>query len=391
MDRRCWRRAPTGFGFALADGIDYLDGGAWDALTAGRSVFLRRDYLRVLETAGPANLRPRYALVFRDRRPVAAVAAQSVQVKGEGLLPAQGFRRRAFGGAFGRWEERLLVCGNLLACGPHGVAFAPGETDAWPGVAEALYRLRKADRLLGQHDFVVVKDLPASDAASAGALEGFAYEAVETEPQMSLALQPDWRTHADYLAALNTKYRGAARRVLKEVEAAGITVTSGPVAPAEAEALHALYLQVATQADVRLVTLPAAHWPALSAALGDDLRCTVLRRDGAPVAFVVTLRDGDVATAYFVGFDRAVEAPLYLRLLHGVVADALALGCRRVDFGRTALEPKARLGARPEPVTVYLRHRVPVMNWLLKALLCGTEPEPVPERSPFKDAAPAAT
>jgi hypothetical protein len=72
------RHRPTGFGFALADRVDYLDGLAWDSLTAQDSVFLSRRYLRVLEDCGPRNVRQRYALVFRGRDAVAAVAAQAV-------------------------------------------------------------------------------------------------------------------------------------------------------------------------------------------------------------------------------------------------------------------------------------------------------------------------
>src|SRR5258705_8142696 len=74
------RHRPSGFGFALADSIDYLDAGQWNKVTAGKSIFLSQRYLRVLEQAGPDNLRQRYALVFRVRDPVAAVAAQSVTV-----------------------------------------------------------------------------------------------------------------------------------------------------------------------------------------------------------------------------------------------------------------------------------------------------------------------
>ena len=276
-----------------------------------------------------------------------------------------------------------------LSCGQHGVAFAAGEdpTALWPAVTEALHRLRRADRQLGQHDFVLVKDLATDDEPAATALRAMSYERIDTEPQMCLTLEPGWKTHEDYLKALTTKYRGAARKVLKETEKAGIVAESCVVDPAEGPALHGLYMQVASNANVRLVTLPPEHFPALCAALGPDVRCTVLRRGGQPVAFVTTLRDGDSAAAYFVGFDRevATEAPLYLRLLHAAIADALAMGCRQIAFGRTALEPKARLGARPQPVAVYLRHRVPVMNWLLRALLCGVEAEPAPDRNPFKE------
>ena len=37
-----------------------------------------------------------------------------------------------------------------------------------------------------------------------------------------------------------------------------------------------------------------------------------------------------------------------LRLLHASIADAIALGATELSFGRTALEPKARLGAKPQ-------------------------------------------
>lgn len=395
LDRR--PRLPAGFTFALSESIDSLDAVTWDTLVGGRTAFLDRRYLRVVEGAGPPNLRPRYALVMRDRQPVAAIAAQSVHVQGSDLFEADPAAargaRRALRGVAKRWEERLLVCGNLLSCGPHGVAAAPGLTPEalWPAVHEALHRLRKAERHTGAHDFVLVKD-HCGPEAEAEPLARMAFEPIETEPQMSLALEPGWRTYEDYLKALTTKYRGAAKKVFKEVAEAGLTVTRGPIDPAEGPALHALYLQVAQAADVRLVCLPPEHFPALSAALGDDCRCTVIRREGRPVAFVTTLRDGDGAAAYFVGFDRAEaeRAPLYLRLLHAAIEDAFALGARHVSFGRTALEPKARLGARPVPTRVHLQHRVPVMNWLLRALLCGVEPEPAPDRNPFKTAAVGA-
>jgi hypothetical protein len=73
-------------------------------------------------------------------------------------------------------------------------------------------------------------------------------------------------------------------------------------------------------------------------------------------------------------------------LLYTTVADAIAWRCQRLSLGRTALEPKAGLGAKPEPMSVWLRHRVPTLNWLMRGLL-GTVPHgEAPERSPFKAA-----
>lgn len=51
-ERHDQRHKPTGFGFAFADRVDYLDPARWDAVTAQSSVFLSRRVLRVIEAMG---------------------------------------------------------------------------------------------------------------------------------------------------------------------------------------------------------------------------------------------------------------------------------------------------------------------------------------------------
>src|SRR5262249_9110934 len=118
------RHRPTNFGFAISDRVDYLDGAAWDGLTANDSVFLSRRYLRVLERSGPANVRPRYALIFRGRDPVGAVVAQAVSASAA-RVPKEA-PPRVVSAALKRVDQQILVCGNLLSWGFHGVAFADG-------------------------------------------------------------------------------------------------------------------------------------------------------------------------------------------------------------------------------------------------------------------------
>jgi hypothetical protein len=111
-----------------------------------------------------------------------------------------------------------------------------------------------------------------------------------------------------------------------------------------------------------------------------------IKRDGELLGFVTSLHDGDTAVGYNIGFDRpaALEIPLYLRLLNAVVEDAISLGGRRLSLGRTALEPKARLGAKPQPMRVLVRHRIPMLNVLVRALLHTISHDEPPERNPFK-------
>jgi predicted N-acyltransferase len=380
------RHRPTGFGFALAESIDYLDAARWDSLTAQASVFLSRPYLRVLETAGPENVQQRYAMIFRGREAVAALAAQSVTVSAASVPKAA--PRKVVAAPLEQLEERLLVCGNLLSWGFHGLAFAPGvdRCELWPAVAEAIYKIRRADRLLGSTDLVMIKDVPDEHAPEAETLKRFSYRQLETEPNMVLELSPAWRSYEDYLASLTSNYRKAARKIVKDVEAADCSVE--PLAEIErhGEALHSLYLQVHHRQKLRLVTLSPRFIPSLAAAFGDALRCTVVRRDSQLLGFVTTLRDGDTAVGYYIGFDGAAngEAPIYFRLLQAVIDDAIQLGCRRVSLGRTALEPKARLGARPVPLRIWMRHRIPALNLVVRGLLQTVSHDEAPDRNPFK-------
>lgn len=100
------------------------------------------------------------------------------------------------------------------------------------------------------------------------------------------------------------------------------------------------------------------------------------------------LRDGELAVGYYIGYDRtaATSLSLYLRLLHSVVEQAIEWGCRRLSLGRTALEPKARLGARPQPLFIWARHRHPAVNFFVRKLVHAIPHQEPPERNPFKAA-----
>ncbi len=400
LARARFRRQPAPVQFAFGDRIDFVNGAHWDEVTAHRGALLQRDYFRALQGALPANMDVRYALLYQAQQPVAALAMQLVDVAGTRLAkapdePRKGLRGLAARGAAElgkKLNPRVLVVGNLLTYGSHGIAIRPGcEQDPaiWHGIGEAAYRVRRAEKHGGSADFVLVKDLSAQELQHSGLLRDLGYRPVETEPNMVLAVRDGWRNHDDYLGALVGKYRKNVRsRVLAPIEAAGLQCVAIDDVTAVAPRLHELYLAVHENAAVRPVTLGADYWPALARGAAGRVRFGALRRGETLLGFVVTLRDDDdTAIAYHIGFDRqaAQELPLYLRLLHCSIADAIEMGAKRVSFGRTALEPKAMLGARPEPLHVWVRHRQPVLNKLLRGLLGRVHHDEAPVRNPFPD------
>jgi hypothetical protein len=87
--------------------------------------------------------------------------------------------------------------------------------DLWAAVADALYRIRRADRLFGDTDLVIVKDVTDPHAADAEELKRFSYRPLETEPNMLLDLAPAWRGYDDYLAGLTAKRWAIGSAVLR--------------------------------------------------------------------------------------------------------------------------------------------------------------------------------
>ncbi|NRR31562.1 GNAT family N-acetyltransferase [Oxalobacteraceae bacterium] len=398
-------RGPAPLYYAIADAIGMLDAGAWTALAKEAGFFMSIDYLKTLEQVLPHNLAARYALIYQgdgaERTPVAAVYMQIAEISLAQARPEKNADepshalRAPLDKLAHSAKQRVLTCGNLLTFGQHGIAFAKNVDAklAWHGVAEVLYRVRQAEKIAGKTHFIMIKDLHAPYIDQATHLSNLSYRYVETEPNMVLDLHPDWKHYDDYLASLASKYRGNVRNsIFKPIDEAACTVEQlSDVLAAQAQ-LHALYKAVQTNAGFRPFELLPEYFYALQQVAGERFRCSVVRQNGALLGFLISVADGDTAIAYHIGFDReaAAELPIYLRLLHAGIADAIALGCKQISYGRTALEPKAALGARPQPFGILVRHRQPVLNKMMKHLLLGIEHDDAPARSPFKKTAAAS-
>ncbi|MFZ6760441.1 GNAT family N-acetyltransferase [Undibacterium sp. Ji50W] len=396
-------RGPADLHYALADSISLLDAAAWQEVTAQAGFFMSLDYLSTLEQVLPINLSARYALIFSGlgagRQLLAAVYMQIADIS---LAQARPEKPDKPLDADKKWglpidqlaqaaKQRVLTCGNLLIYGQHGIAFAPDVDSklAWHGVVEVLYRVRQAEKLAGKTHFVMIKDLHDPYIKQAAHLENLSYRYIETEPNMMLTLAPEWKNYDDYLASLASKYRANIRNaILKPMDEAGCTIEHLPDLAPHIDSIFALYKAVQVNAGFRPFELLPDYFLALQQVAGDRFRCSVIKRDGNLLGFLISVADGDTAIAYHIGFDRvaAADLPIYLRLLHAGIADALALGCKQISYGRTALEPKAALGAKPQTFGIFVRHRQPVLNKLMKRLLLGIEHEDAPERNPFKKA-----
>ena len=453
--------APAGFRFALADSIAFLNPDHWDRVATRSGLFLSRLFLQLLEQHLPGNLSTHYAIVYAGDRPVAAVVAQSLEIRVADLSPGSlpeatpGFwhslgeasqrsisqvRKRVLlydnlllwpfreepvpavapgdlwpDVASNLWHRfrrllkvaehavefpvawvhvRFLVCGNLLSTGPHGVAFAEGEDPArlWPAVVEALNRMKRSSTIFGESDMVMIKDLTDEQAGAGLALRNSNFRRFETEPNMVLELNPSWASFDDCLNDMKSAYRSRIRKTLQSLDESGIVlerITPEQVEDAAVE-IYGLYHQVHDRKKLRLATIGEKWIPALARHYQNDFRTVVARakEGGKILGFVTLIRDGDSAFGYYMGFDKAGAArglPLYVSLVYACVAQAIEMRASRVVLGRTALGPKAQIGAKPQAMYGYLRHRSSVLNFAVPSILAVLPaPKQAPDRHPFK-------
>ena len=383
---------PSPFAFRVEERLADCGIDLWGRVTRDAPLFMSAPFLQALEEGLPDTLTPRYGVLTHNGVPVAVLVGQIVALRADRLPPASAdeSRPRILQSVVSRLQARVFLWGNFLGWGYSGIAFAPGvdKDSLWPRLAEAIDVAHERDEGIASAGMQLVMDLSADEAAGARHLEEHRFRRMDAEPDMVLALDPGWKTFEDYRGALKSKYRKASIEMDRELAAGGCAIGKLADVESHAQELIDLHLQVHEQSVNRFVTLRREFIPALARRLGDRFLCTVVRRETRILGFITTLLDGDTALAYVVGHDvqENRELPIYLRLLQTAIEDGLAHGCKRVTYGRTALEPKARLGAVAVPLTVYGRHKNAIIGPLVTPLLQQMAPTAGPPlRSPFKE------
>ena len=368
----------------------------WVAVTGASPLFMKAPFLLAFEEAMPDTLKPRYGVLTDGDVPVAVMSGQLLALHAD-RIPSGAAAEAApklVRSVMSRVRARIFMWGNFMGWGTSGMALAPGADPQalWPLVTQAIDRAGDADEAIRSASLQLVLDISPRETLAARSLEKLGFRPMKAEPDMVLALDPSWESFEHYRGALKSKYRKASVDMDEALARAGCVIERVSDLEGHADELIALHVQVHEQSVNRFVTLKRALFPALSRHLGERFSCTVLRDPSRILGFITTIIDGDTALAYVVGHDVEAnrELPIYLRLLQTAIEDGIRHRCRRLTYGRTALEPKARLGAVAASLTVYGRHTNPVIGPLVTKFLQQLAPagEP-PQRNPFKGQGPA--
>jgi predicted N-acyltransferase len=384
----------------LKHSITEVDSLQWNEVVNGKGLFLSIPYLKAVEESNISGLSFRYAILEKARKPLAVFLFQAVDLSFEGVggilnLDNYGGISAAVANSVnallfkkGDSEKPIfLVCGSLLASGEYGMV---GVDSSALSEASKYYPhvLKQVKSTLGDVRVVaeMAKDFYESSEHAIQVNKSDFGTSLRTDPEMILDLNPEWKNFEDYLAALGSKYRVRANGVRKSLD--GLIVRKLDLAAIESNKteLQELFSAVSDRAPIRIVKPQMDYLISLKRHLKEDMSLTAFYLDGRIVAFRTALVGDQQLEAHYIGMDYGLNKDLclYQNILYGLIEDGIRSKVSRVMFGRTALEIKSTVGARPYKLACYIRFRNRTLNTVVKVLSVGLGPKEWIPRSPFK-------
>ena len=360
-------------------------------------VFLQSHYLQALEEAPPNNIQLFYIGVFKDDTLVGMAVIQRVQLYLKDMF------RQTKVSCIKSWFQdvvskvlkgNVLVVGNLTHTGQHGLFFQKeniSQTEFFEAIFSALSDI-KATIKSNQNKtirMIVLKDYFKNDPIhdNKNTFDSDKLHQVFVQPNMIFRVTPEWSTIEDYTTSLNKKYRDRYKRARKKLNSI-IDVELGldDIKRHNSE-LHQFYMNVSTNAKFNTFLLPENHFYSLKLQLKENFKVYGYYLKDELVGFYTLILNNKALETYFLGYDSEHQYPnqLYLNMLYDMLKFGIENKFESVVYARTAMEIKSSVGAKAEPMVIYLKHTNSFLNAILKQVFKLMNPkQDWKERHPFK-------
>ncbi|MFZ4634877.1 MAG: GNAT family N-acetyltransferase [Saprospiraceae bacterium] len=353
-------------------------GADWDSAAPAADAFLQRPYLEVIEAYPPLHMRVGYLVFYKQDAPIGVALCQIQYFSGKNSLRVEEMHRSntSRGAALAdRLKARIagfvhfhiLICGNLLVTGAHGYAFDETRIERTQAIELLDEAMKDVASTLKREEGIRVpvmlyKDLRPEWEANRATLRQ--RDCLEFVIQPNMVLPLPYPTFEEYLGAMTTKYRTRAKRAFKKAQ--GLEkreLTLADIVQWQ-DLLFAHYKGIADSAGFNMVALNPGYFAGLKRLMSDAFRVFAYFDGDKLIAFFTTIYNYGSMDAHFLGYDKSYnhDRQLYLNMLYDIVRVGIASGCSEVVFARTALEIKSSVGAEPNQLYCFVRHRSRFVN-----------------------------
>lgn len=203
---------------------------------------------------------------------------------------------------------------------------------------------------------LILKDINCSPSFQDW-LVGIGYEKPIQDMTMVMDIAQEWGSLASYTAALSRKYKTRANKIL----ASGSALTTKELTTADVlrheRELNGLFKQVTDNQLFVLARPGKDHFSQLKKVYQDNFEVLGFFNGGKLTAFYSAFKTGDAYEIYYVGFDYGLNSvyQLYFNILLAGLERAILLKKQQLKLGRTSLDAKASLGAKPREMSYFIK------------------------------------
>ena len=368
----------------------------WEELNCEENLYFHKDFLRSLEENNSEIKFTYVVLLDVKKNPIAFASLQFVDFYIDDIkndLEVLVRKVKNVGRKLNLFPKKkplkLLICGNTFVSGEHGVFIEKNQNKKTilKEVAKAiLHFVNNNPTLKKEVNFFLIKDFINESLSITDSLKDYNYSPFLVAPNMLLNLAENWQTFDDYLAALKTKFRVKAKKAMQRSAMLKIEdITLDNIEELLPE-MTALYKKVSSKADFNLGDFNLETYIHLKEKLKDNYLLKAYFLNGKVVGFMSGIINQNSLDAHFVGIDYLLnkEYAIYQRMLYDYIKIAIQKRIKVLNFGRTASEIKSSIGAIPQDLTMYIRHKKSIKNRILRLFLQKIEPTPFHQKFPFK-------
>lgn len=363
----------------------------WDAVAQGNA-FLQTPYLSVLEKSAPVNMQCFYISIYENGTHIGVALAQYLRVA---ELESFGDRDKCLKTSvrnfiFRNFASNVLFLGNNMITGQNGYTFS--KSIDFKHVSKILIDCSEAIIAYFKKQNIRIHIISFKDFYQECADELKKYDFAQMydfniQPNMIFELNSDWRTKEDYIAAFSKKYRDQYKRSHKKFN--GITVKELELEDiiSNEDRIYQLYHHVAINAPFNTFFLAKNHFSTFKKQCGCKFKFFGYFLNDKLIGFHTLLLNGEVLETYFLGYDDDVqkENMLYLNMLYNMTEFGIEHQFKKIIFGRTALEIKSSIGAKPVMMSGFIKHQNKLINKYIDKFFTRLEPKVAwQQRHPFK-------
>ena len=374
--------------------IDQISPKIWKGLQCAKNIYFNPAFLKAVEKNHPEIVFSYIVLIDKNSNPIAFATIQIVNfhiddIKNDLELLIRKLKNigRKLHILPNKKPLKILISGNTFVSGEHGIFIKKNQNKKIiiKELAKAILHFVNANKKI-KIDAFLLKDFRNKSLFISNELRDYNYHPFSVEQNMMLKLDENWHVFEDYLASMKTKFRVKARKAFLRSTNIKIENVTPENIDIQLPKMTALYKKVVDNADFNLGNFNLNSFKDLKKTLGNNYILKTYWLDDNIVGFISGVINQKSLDAHFVGINYELnkEHAIYQRMLYDYIEIGIEKKLNRINFGRTASEIKSSVGAVPQDLTMYIRHKKSITNKILKLFLQRIQPTPFQQKFPFK-------